>query len=153
MGSSRVLAALALSGLVVAACGDDDGGTSSEASGERTIEIEMVDIAYEPGSVEVEQGETVRFVFTNSGEIAHDAFLGDEAAQDEHEMEMREAEEGDAGHGHDTGGDMADEEAVTVEPGETGELLHTFAESGEVLIGCHQPGHYEAGMIVEVAVS
>ena len=42
-------------------------------------------------------------------------------------------------------GDEA-EGAITVEPGSTGELTHTFSAADEVLIGCHEPGHYDAGM-------
>ena len=38
------------------------------------------------------------------------------------------------------------ESPQTVEPDETGEITHTFAEGDRLLIGCHEPGHYEAGM-------
>lgn len=136
--------------LLLAACGDDDSGTTA-GSGTRTIEIEMRDIEFSPDEVQVEPGETVRFVFRNNGAIRHDAFIGDEAAQDAHGMEMGEAdvEDGDmdmSGDGH------GDDGGVTVEPGETGELIHTFAEGGSLLIGCHEPGHYEAGMRIMVNV-
>ena len=47
----------------------------------------------------VKAGETVTFVFHNAGKIRHDAFLGDEAAQAEHEKKMRE-QAGMGGHGH-----------------------------------------------------
>jgi uncharacterized cupredoxin-like copper-binding protein len=55
-----------------------------------------------------------------------------------------------------TGGHSAhggSDDALTVEPGKTGELQHTFDAAGETLIGCHEPGHYEAGMRVAVTVS
>jgi uncharacterized cupredoxin-like copper-binding protein len=109
----------------------------------------MRDIAYSPDSVTVNAGETVRFVFTNKDEAVHDAFIGDEEAQDGHEMEMQDS----ADMGHGDGHDGEDEGAITVDPGETGELTHTFEESGTVLIGCHQPGHYAAGMKLTVDVS
>ena len=35
---------------------------------------------------------------------------------------------------------------ATIAPGETVELTWTFGDEGTVLIGCHQPGHYAAGM-------
>ena len=137
--------------LVAAACGGTDDGDNESAAagdgGERTVEIEMVDLAFEPAELEVDAGETIRFVFENTGEVAHDAFIGDTDAQADHEKEMREAE--DDG-GHDMG---EDEDAITVEPGETGELTYTFEQSGSVEIGCHQPGHYEAGMKVDVTIS
>ena len=140
--------------LVAASCGGD-GDSESAAVGDgdadRTVQIEMVDIAFEPAELEVEAGETVRFVFENTGEAPHDAFVGDTAAQADHEQEMREAEEDD---GHGGGHEENDaEDAITVEPGETGELTYTFAESGSLEIGCHQPGHYEAGMKIDVTVS
>ena len=35
---------------------------------------------------------------------------------------------------------------VTIEPGEMVSVLARFDEPGETLIGCHQPGHWQAGM-------
>ena len=142
--------ALALAVLGLAACGGDDDSASDEETGTRTIEVEMRDIAFEPDEVDVRAGETVRFVFTNVGEVKHDAFIGDEAAQEDHEMEMRDEDEG-GGMDHGDGG--AEEEGLTLDPGEEGELTHTFDEGDELLIGCHQPGHYEAGMTVSVNVT
>ena len=52
----------------------------------------MLDNEFSPDRVEVSEGETVRFVFTNEGQATHDAVVGDEAAQAEHEAEMRSAE-------------------------------------------------------------
>jgi uncharacterized cupredoxin-like copper-binding protein len=139
--------------VVAAACGgggDSETAAVGDGDADRTVEIEMVDIAFEPAELEVEAGETVRFVFENTGKAAHDAFVGDIAAQGDHEREMREAEEDD---GHGGGHDENDaEDAITVEPGETGELTYTFDESGSLEIGCHQPGHYEAGMKIDVTV-
>ena len=103
---------------------------------------------FEPDAMTVARGETVRFVFTNRGQVTHDAFIGDADAQAEHEAEMRERD--DDPHGGHGDGDAAD--AITVDKGDEGELTHTFADAGEVEIGCHQPGHYEAGMKVTVQV-
>jgi uncharacterized cupredoxin-like copper-binding protein len=108
----------------------------------------MVDTAFEPANLEVEAGETIRFVFRNDGNLPHDAFIGDSAAQADHEQEMRDAEGG--GHGGHDNGEAGG--AVTLEPGKTGEITHTF-DQGEILeIGCHQPGHYALGMKVAVSV-
>lgn len=147
----RIVAALgAAAALLLAACGDDDTNTTA-GSGTRTIEIEMRDIEFSPDEVEVEAGETVRFVFHNVGAVRHDAFIGDEAAQEEHEMEMSAGDDDMdmGGEGEDDAGDGG----ITVEPGETGELTHTFSEGDELLIGCHEPGHYEAGMVVTIDVA
>ena len=129
--------AMAVSALV-AGCGS--GGT--KASG-RTVNVEMRDIAYSPTQLDIRAGETVRLVFHNTGKVAHDAFVGDSKAQDDHEMEMRQA--GDMGEMHHTG----NEGGITVQPGKTAELTHTF-QAGDTLIGCHQAGHYAAGMRITV---
>ena len=148
----RLLVAAVGVALVTAACGDDDDTTGAAGSGDgkRTVEITMVDIAFEPATVEVAAGETVRFVFTNDGDVAHDAFIGDTAAQADHEQQMRDAEDDDSGMDHGGG---EDDGAITVEPGDTAELTHTFGEAGTVEIGCHQPGHYDAGMKIDVEVA
>lgn len=140
----RLLVLVGALAVVAAACGSDSDGASSGPT--RTVQVEMRDIDFDPASVAVERGETVRFVFTNAGSLVHDAFVGDAAAQEEHERASREGEGGHGGHG-DSGGD-----AITVDPGESGELVHTFDEAGEILIGCHEPGHYDAGMRIRVAV-
>jgi uncharacterized cupredoxin-like copper-binding protein len=132
-----------------AACGG--GGDSNDAStrdeaADRVIEVAMTDNAFDPTSVSVSAGETVTFKFTNNGAAAHDAFIGDAQAQEEHGESMEAGEEME-GHNMD-GGD-----ALLIEPGDSGELTHTFDEAGEILIGCHQPGHYEAGMKSTVTVS
>jgi uncharacterized cupredoxin-like copper-binding protein len=59
-----------------------------------------------------------------------------------HEKEMRD------GKMDDHGGD-----AITVDPGRTGELVHTFTSGQSVLIGCHEAGHYAAGMKITVSVT
>jgi uncharacterized cupredoxin-like copper-binding protein len=148
--------------------GTDDAGLAADpsADGPRTIEIDMTDNEFSPARLEVEADETVRLVFDNEGEATHDAVIGDEAAQAEHEAEMRATESTDsadpagsshdpaAGMDHGSGGDgEAEEGAVTLAPGETGEITHTFAAGDELVIGCHEPGHYEAGMKIAVEVA
>ena len=131
--------------LLVASCGSDDDSASSPPgdSSARTVEIEMRDIEFSPTTVDVEEDETIRFLFHNTGEVAHEAYIGDAAAQEDHADEM-----GSMG-GMDHGGDS---EVLTVEPGDTGELSYTFDEAGPVQIGCHEPGHFEAGMVLDVEV-
>jgi uncharacterized cupredoxin-like copper-binding protein len=158
---ARALVVLAgAAALLAAACGGD-GDTDNSLTGSptttgdaeaRTVEVDMVDNAYEPATLTVETGETVDFTFTNSGDVDHDAFIGDADAQMAHEEEMRAGEEeSDDDMGGHTG-DEDDEDAVVVEPGETGEIAYTFAEPGTIEIGCHEPGHYDAGMKVIVTV-
>lgn len=43
--------------------------------------------------------------------------------------------------------------AIRIEPGETAELTWTFTDPGTVLMGCHEPGHYDAGMRGTITVT
>ncbi len=137
-----VLAVLAAA--VLGACGSGDGAPAVAPAGEdRTIEVEMRDIAFAPASIDVRAGEKVRFVFRNTGQLTHDAFIGDNSAQEAHAREMR------GGHGdHGKGSN-----AVSVAPGKTAQLVHTFDRPGRILIGCHQPGHYTGGMKAAITVA
>ncbi|GAC1599514.1 MAG: hypothetical protein NVS3B21_26090 [Acidimicrobiales bacterium] len=112
----------------------------------------MVDNAYQPSSpITVAKGETVKFVFHNSGKLPHEAILGDTAAQDAHEQEM--AKPGGMGgmeHGSSHGGGATS--AVDVPAGKTGSFTKTFDVTGELTIGCHYPGHYSS-MHLPVIVS
>lgn len=121
------------------------GTTGAAAAATRTVEIKMVDIAFEPKTLSVKKGERIDFVFRNDGKIPHDAFVGDTAAQADHEKEMRQAEQSSTAMGETKG--------LTVDPGKTGQLSHTFDTPGSFEVGCHQPGHYAAGMKVTVTVA
>jgi uncharacterized cupredoxin-like copper-binding protein len=163
---------VAVLALVLAACGGDDddadahgesdSATTAGAGVTRTVDITMVDIAYQPTELRVQTGETVRFVFRNEGAAQHDAFLGDAAAQADHAREMRIAtsDSHPSGPGTMSEHGMADtamdhgsgEAGINVAPGETGEITYTFDQPGSLEIGCHEPGHYEAGMKIAVTV-
>jgi len=141
--------------LVVAACGKQDQheaqtasqamtATSAAATSVRSVDIEMADIRFEPTAVRITKGETVKFVFRNVGVVAHDAVIGDAAAQAAHEKQMSAG--GGAMH-HEDG------DAITVQPGTTGTLTRMFDAAGTFEIGCHEPGHYGAGMRVILNVA
>jgi uncharacterized cupredoxin-like copper-binding protein len=114
----------------------------------RTIEVTMVDTAFQPTTLDVAAGERITFVFTNAGKIKHDAFIGTVKAQKRHERQMRAAEDDDHGHGG-----SRTPTALTVKPGRKAKLTYTFERAGTVEIGCHQPGHYAAGMKVTLAIA
>ncbi len=123
---------------------DDDhgdfhfGAPADAADADRVIEITGGDdLKFDPAQVTIKVGEIITFRVYNPGVLPHDFTLGDEHVQDEHEAEMAEM-----------GGSMdhMDANAVLVPPGETVELTWEFTEAGTILMGCHQPGHYAAGM-------
>ena len=51
------------------------------------------------------------------------------------------------GMGHD------EPDGVAVEPGATETFEYTFEQAGEILAGCREPGHYEAGMVTSMTVA
>jgi uncharacterized cupredoxin-like copper-binding protein len=135
--------------LVTAACGGGNGGHNATSAGQ-TVDVNMVDVAFQPTTFTAKPGERVRFVFHNRGKTPHDAFVGDTAAQADHEMAMRDSNNRSGGHDMHGGGGT---DGITVDPGKTGELTYTFDRTGTVEIGCHQPGHYAAGMKLAVTVA
>jgi len=141
----RILILASIIALLATGCG---GGHDDQVSAAptRTVDIDMEDIAFQPTTFTAQRGERVRFVFHNRGKLPHDAFIGDAQAQADHEREMRRSD--DDTHGTHGGG-----KGITVDPGKTGTLTHTFDRKGTIEIGCHQPGHYAAGMKVAVTVA
>ena len=137
----RVVMLVAIAGLAVVLAGCSAGDTQAD----RTVSVRMFDdMRYEPERFDVDAGDTVRFEVTNSGEVRHEFFIGTTDEHREHADEMRELDHADEAH--------ANPAAVSVEPGETGTLDYTFDEAGELLVGCHEPGHYEAGMVAPITV-
>jgi uncharacterized cupredoxin-like copper-binding protein len=123
--------------IVLVACSGGDGAP--------TINVSMSDdMRYDPARYDVNAGETVTFEITNSGQARHEFFIGTAEEHEAHADEMREAEHGDDAH--------ANPSAVRLDGGKRGSLTYTFEESGDLLIGCHEPGHYEAGMVAPVTV-
>jgi uncharacterized cupredoxin-like copper-binding protein len=117
------------------------GQPADPTEADRTIEITASDeLTFDPAEITVSPGEVITFRVVNEGQIAHDFTLGDEATQDEHEEEMAEM----GGMDHD------EPNAMVLAAGETKELTWRFAEEGPVIFGCHQPGHYAAGMRGEI---
>lgn len=110
----------------------------------RTVNIDMTDaMRFNPSSVSVRQGETIRFVVKNSGQVKHELVLGTEAALKEHYALMKKFLEME----------HADPNQITVAPGQTGEMIWQFTQAGQVDFACLQPGHYDAGMKGAVRVA
>lgn len=159
---SALIALAALLATLAAGCGGDHGSGDHEAEG-RIIDVTMTDNAFAPETIRVTKGETVTFRFTNEGSVLHEAFIGDEAEQEEHLVEMAAGSEGSAGSvdaagdedgdGHGGDADGHGDDAVVAEPGETVDLTYTFDQEGTLLIGCHEPGHWDDGMKATITVT
>ena len=120
------------------------GAPGQAARVTRTVTVDMTDnMRFNPGSVQASQGETIRFVVKNSGQVKHEFVLGSEKELKEHYammMKMPEMEHADANQ-------------VTVAPGKSGEVIWQFTKAGTINFACLQPGHYDAGMKGAVIVA
>ena len=145
---------LALTSLSAMAAGTHAGGHGhdDEAIGKpgiaskvtRTVKVDMLDtMRYTPSSLAVKQGETIRFVVKNSGQLPHEMVLGKEKDLKEHYEVMKKNPEME----HD------DPNSVSVKPGKTGEMIWQFTKAGKVDFACLHPGHYDAGMKGQVRVA
>ena len=110
----------------------------------RSVDIDMTDkMRFNPASIKVKQGETIRFNVYNSGKLKHEMVLGTEAELKEHYEAMKKFPEME----------HADANQVTVQPGKSGEIIWTFSRAGTINFACLQPGHYDAGMKGTVTVT
>ena len=129
---------------------DDHHGASLKAGViaqvvSRSITVNMDDkMRFTPSQIDVNAGETIRFVVTNSGRTAHEMVLGSDEDIRAHAEAMKQAAAQGSAHGsdhpHGTGA------AIRVAAGQTGELVVTFAQATRLQMACLIPGHYEAGM-------
>jgi uncharacterized cupredoxin-like copper-binding protein len=139
------LTALVIVATPLAAC--SSGNNNSQATkGDRTVTVTMTDNAYTPKNISAKAGESVTFRFVNDGQMTHEAYIGSEKDQEDHAAEMMGS---DGGHSMGMSGDGV----VTVKPGEDATLTEEFTEAGTMVIGCHQPGHWESGMKATVTIS
>lgn len=128
----RVAAAAVALTLLVGAAAASRGAAARANAG--TVHITIHYSSFAPGSLDVDPGETVRFVIRNTDPIDHEFILGDGAVQLAHE-------EGTEAHHAPRPGE------VSVPAGETVVTTYTFPERpGELIFGCHLPGHYDFGM-------
>lgn len=140
------LAALALAGSAFAG-GKHAGGHGDEETAigkpgvatqvNRAITVEMGDnMRYTPSDIQVKQGETVRLIIRNNGQVKHELSLGTQPELLAHIEQMKKFPDME----HDEPG------KVTVAPGKQGEIVWRFTTAGTVNFACLMPGHYEAGM-------
>lgn len=115
---------------------------------DRTVLIIANDTKFNLKKIQVKNGETIRFVIKNKGELVHEMTIGTPDIQQAHQAEMlKMMEEGhlmaDMLHGnmnHSHGN------SVLVGPGKKAELIWKFHKGASVEFGCNVPGHYLAGM-------
>src|SRR3546814_12161315 len=75
------VAMLAFPGVALADAGHTHGAVSigkpdNASAVTRTVQVKLGDMFYEPKSIRVKPGETIRFVLTNHGELLHEFNIG-----------------------------------------------------------------------------
>lgn len=125
----------------------------------RTVTIVMNDNYYEPESIPVRHGETLRFVIRNEGTLLHEFNIGTPAMHVAHQPHMqmmmdmeallpdrvnRAVIDASKGTDHDMSHD--DPNAALVEPGQSKQLVWTFNTDATLEFACNIPGHYDSGM-------
>lgn len=109
----------------------------------RTINVDMSDkMRFTPASLQIKQGETVKFVVKNSGKIMHEFVLGSMSELKEHSALMQKF----------PGMEHAEPYMAHVAPGKTETITWQFTKAGSFNFGCLIPGHFEAGMVGNIAV-
>ncbi|TVP89056.1 MAG: hypothetical protein EA348_09235 [Pseudomonadaceae bacterium] len=116
----------------------DWGINAGEEDVDREVVIRMDDdMRFYPDHLTVSEGETLRLVIHNDGQLLHELVLGNQAELDEHAelMEQFPDMEHDAPY------------MAHVDPGESASIIWTFNRGGRVDFACLLPGHYQAGMV------
>jgi uncharacterized cupredoxin-like copper-binding protein len=122
------------------------GMPGDQAGVTRTIEVTMREtddgeMLFEPRSLDIAKGETVRFDVVNKGALEHEFVIDTMMGNAEHKKAMAEME-----MEHD------DPNSVRLDTGAAGEVIWTFTNAGTFEFACLIPGHYESGMHGPISV-
>jgi uncharacterized cupredoxin-like copper-binding protein len=109
----------------------------------RTIEVKMLDtMRFSPDKIEVRQGETIKFVVVNEGQVMHEFVIGTTKENDAHAAQMIKFPNME----HD------EPYMAHVKPKSKGEIIWTFNRPGDFDFACLIAGHYQAGMVGKIKV-
>lgn len=120
-------------------------GIAGDASAvKRTVVLTMSDtMRFTPNVIEVKQGETVKIVLKNSGQVLHEMVIGTKQELEEHAALMVKF----------PNMEHSEPYMAHVKPGTTGEIVWTFNRPGEFDFACLIAGHYQAGMTGKIKVA
>ena len=124
---------LAILGLLITGCA---AAYASNAKGPRQVNVTVKEFTVEMSTRTIPVNTPFKVIVTNRGAIEHEIVLEKADAVDE-------ALEGVGDDG----------EIEHIAPGSTRSAVWTINEPGEYKLGCHTPGHYEAGMFQTFTVS
>ena len=154
MVTRHLLIASLLLPIAALAAGQHAGGHGGAATAEgvpgqmadvdRRIDVQMDDrMRFEPSSIDVKAGETVRFHVSNTGDQPHEMVIGEIEDLKAHAKAMRQH----PGMSHD------EPNMIQLDAGESGNLVWRFTQAGQIDFACLLPGHLEAGMKGQIDVA
>lgn len=114
----------------------------------KTISITMLEkedgsMAFEPATIAVTKGETVRLSFANNGDADHEFVMDTHKGIVEHKVAMEKW----------PNMEHADPNSIHLESGKSGEIIWTFNKDGNFQFACLIPGHFDAGMHGKLTVA
>lgn len=114
------------------------GKPANASQANKVIHVDLLDsMKFEfKERMTIKQGDIVKFIVTNQGEIDHEFSVGSEEEQKAHLEMMKQMP--DMVHNDGT--------TITVKPRETKVLTWQFTKKAEVMFACNIPAHFEAGM-------
>ncbi len=142
------------------------GSKGKENEVSRVIKVIMYDNYYEPNSLEIKAGETIKFEVENAGMLVHEFNIANKMMHIKHQPEMQKMSENgillpfsidkekmkkmaktdkSMAHSHSN--------SVLLEPKQKGEIIWKFNNAINIEIACNVPGHYQAGMIAKVDIN
>jgi len=130
--------------------GYDFGEPGKAEAVTQTVTVDIVDadgdMKFVHAPLKIKKGDVVKFVVTNKGAMAHEFSVGDSPSQRAHALMMEKMP--DMKHEKDA-------TTVSLEPGETKELIWAFTKpvKGQIELACQMPGHYQAGMVTKVQMA
>jgi len=120
------------------------GHPGKAADVDRTVTLSAGDdMGYSMPSLTVAQGDTVRFVFTNTGTGTHEFFVADEDTQ--RQIDAARASHPDQGLDRPYG--------VRIQAGQTKEVIWRFDHVGSFQLACHMPGSIKTSMTGQIDVT
>ena len=110
----------------------------------RIVNVTMGDnMRFTPDNISVKQGETIRFVIKNNGNILHEMVIGTKKDLDEHAAMMLKF----PGMEHD------EPYMAHVAAGKSGQIVWTFNQPVNFDFACLIACHYQAGMVGKITVA
>lgn len=110
----------------------------------RTITLTMSDsMRFTPDKLDIKQGETIKIVIKNAGNMLHEMVIGTKKDLDEHAALMVKF----------PGMEHEEPYMAHVGPGKTGQIIWTFNKAGNFDFACLIAGHYQAGMVGTITVA